>query len=95
MKMVFVARSVAWMADFGESSNVVNSHDALSRGECSRTRHMDCVRSRSEHDARERGLGGIGGEWVELFPSISADGQIVAFYSSAYNLVSGDTNGCD
>jgi hypothetical protein len=29
------------------------------------------------------------------YPSISADGRFVAFYSSATNLVPGDTNGCD
>ena len=36
------------------------------------------------------GQQGNGGSWV---PSLSADGRFVAFYSSASNLVAGDTNG--
>jgi cold shock CspA family protein len=37
---------------------------------------------------------GIEGDQDSRFPSISADGQIVAFDSGATNLVAGDTNGC-
>jgi len=36
---------------------------------------------------------GVQGNGYSLYPSISADGQIVAFESGASNLVSGDTNG--
>jgi LPXTG-site transpeptidase (sortase) family protein len=38
------------------------------------------------------GLGGVQGNGSSLSSSISADGRYVAFYSSANNLVSGDTN---
>jgi Tol biopolymer transport system component len=36
---------------------------------------------------------GSGGNAGSLVPAISADGRYVAFYSSAFNLVPGDTNG--
>ncbi len=36
--------------------------------------------------------GAEGNDW-SYYPSISADGRYVAFYSRASNLVSGDTNG--
>src|SRR5207244_3779910 len=36
---------------------------------------------------------GAQGNQESLFPSISADGRFVAFFSSATNLVAGDTNG--
>lgn len=39
------------------------------------------------------GLGGVQGNGRSLWPSISADGRYVAFYSEATNLVSADTNG--
>jgi hypothetical protein len=35
---------------------------------------------------------GVEGNYTSNFPSISADGQVVAFGSSATNLVAGDTN---
>jgi Tol biopolymer transport system component len=38
---------------------------------------------------------GVEGNDSSVDPSISADGQIVAFYSPASNLVAGDTNGAD
>ena len=37
--------------------------------------------------------GGVQGDDYSLYPSISADGHYVAFYSEASNLVSGDLNG--
>src|SRR5436309_8355810 len=36
---------------------------------------------------------GAQGNFVSLYPSISADGRFVAFQSYASNLVAGDTNG--
>ncbi len=36
---------------------------------------------------------GLQANWPSYYPSISADGRCVAFRSSAYNLVPGDTNG--
>ena len=40
-----------------------------------------------------RGLGGAVPNSSSRYPSISADGQIVAFHSDASNLIVGDTNG--
>src|SRR4051812_2176844 len=39
------------------------------------------------------GSGGAPGDGVSVFPSLSADGHLVAFESNASNLVEGDTNG--
>jgi Tol biopolymer transport system component len=39
------------------------------------------------------GTGGVQGDGDSIYPSISADGRLVAFTSYATNLVPGDTNG--
>jgi len=41
------------------------------------------------------GLGGAAGNSASSYPSISANGGLVAFYSAATNLVNGDTNNAD
>jgi len=38
------------------------------------------------------GLGGVQGNWHSFDPALSADGRVIAFDSSASNLVPGDTN---
>lgn len=53
------------------------------------------IHDRQTHQTRRisRGIGGAQANGISMLPSLSADGNMVLFYSEASNLVSGDNNG--
>ncbi len=72
---------------FESSGPIVPGQNVIEWQVVRRDRHLGTTTLISKSSAGVKGNGG------SFYPSISADGQVIAFHSHASNLVPGDTNG--